>query len=197
MIIYTDILTGDEILADTWPMKEVENAVYEVDGKIITPTIGDIDIGANPSTEGGPGEALDTDIDPVVNVCHAFRLVKIEKEDKMDKKAYREHLKSAAPSKSLPVYLELLRALTSFLLEYMKKVAAALKDKGADEDKIKEFQTAVTKYSGKILSNYANYDLYMGNSVDPDGMHVLVDFREDGMTPYLTVWKHGLVEMKV
>lgn len=55
-------------------------------------------------------------------------------------------------------------------LEYMKKVVAALKDKGADDDKIKEFQTAVSKYSAKILSNYANYDLYMGNSMDPDGM---------------------------
>lgn len=27
--------------------------------------------------------------------------------------------------------------------------------------------------------------------------HVLVDFREDGVTPYLTIWKHGLVETKV
>ena len=26
---------------------------------------------------------------------------------------------------------------------------------------------------------------------------VLVDFREDGLTPYLTIWKHGLVETKV
>jgi hypothetical protein len=27
--------------------------------------------------------------------------------------------------------------------------------------------------------------------------HVLIDFREDGVTPYATVWKHGFKEVKV
>lgn len=27
--------------------------------------------------------------------------------------------------------------------------------------------------------------------------HVLIDFREDGVTPYATVWKHGFREVKV
>lgn len=27
--------------------------------------------------------------------------------------------------------------------------------------------------------------------------HVLIDFREDGTTPYATVWADGLKEMKV
>jgi hypothetical protein len=27
--------------------------------------------------------------------------------------------------------------------------------------------------------------------------YVLIDFREDGVTPYATVWKHGLKETKV
>lgn len=26
---------------------------------------------------------------------------------------------------------------------------------------------------------------------------VLLNYREDGMTPYLTYWKHGLKEMKL
>lgn len=26
---------------------------------------------------------------------------------------------------------------------------------------------------------------------------VLMNYREDGVTPFVTVWKHGLVEMKV
>lgn len=26
---------------------------------------------------------------------------------------------------------------------------------------------------------------------------VLLNYREDGVTPYVTVWKHGLDEMKV
>lgn len=27
--------------------------------------------------------------------------------------------------------------------------------------------------------------------------HILIDFREDGVTPFATLWKHGLVETKV
>jgi hypothetical protein len=27
--------------------------------------------------------------------------------------------------------------------------------------------------------------------------HVLIDFREDGVTPFATVWKHGFREVKV
>ena len=26
---------------------------------------------------------------------------------------------------------------------------------------------------------------------------VLMNYREDGVTPFVTVWKHGLIEMKV
>ena len=32
--------TGDEIVSDTWHLKEVDGAVYEIDGKMITKTIG-------------------------------------------------------------------------------------------------------------------------------------------------------------
>ena len=72
----------------------------------------------------------------------------------------------------------------------------------------------------KIIANYDNYDVLMGSSMDPNGMyvssllfpglsllelpanitvvrHVLIDFREDGITPFATIWKHGLVEEKV
>lgn len=31
----------------------------------------------------------------------------------------------------------------------------------------------------------------------PRSRVVLLNYREDGVTPYVIVWKHGLVEMKV
>ncbi len=52
----------------------------------------------------------------------------------------------------------------------MKKVMEGLKERGASEDYIKEFQTAAQKYSAKILANWENYDTYTGSSQDPDGM---------------------------
>lgn len=72
-----------------------------------------------------------------------------------------------------------------------------LKETGASEDKIKDFQATAQGGVKKILANYDNYDIYMGESMEEDSMYVLVDFREDGVTPYATVWKYGLEEYKV
>ena len=33
--------------------------------------------------------------------------------------------------------------------------------------------------------------------MEPEGMVALLNYREDGVTPYVTVWKHGLKEEKV
>lgn len=81
------------------------------------------------------------------------------------------------------------------LTEYCKKVLDKLKE--TDPEKAKEFQASAQGAVKKILANYDNYDLYMGESMQEDSMYVLVDFREDGTTPYATVWKYGLEEYKV
>ncbi len=52
----------------------------------------------------------------------------------------------------------------------MKKVKETMQQRGSDEAAIKEFQNAVSKYSGKILANWDNYDTYTGESQDPEGM---------------------------
>ena len=79
----------------------------------------------------------------------------------------------------------------------MKKVNEALKARGDGEDKIKAFQAGAQAAVKKILANYDNYDMYVGESMEEGSMYILVDFREDGVTPYATIWKHGLEEYKV
>ena len=69
--------------------------------------------------------------------------------------------------------------------------------KEIDPDKAKEFQSTAQGAVKKILGNYDNYDLYMGESMTEDSMYILVDFREDGTTPYATIWKYGLEDYKV
>ena len=71
-----------------------------------------------------------------------------------------------------------------------------LKEQGKDEE-AKAFQAGAPGAVKKILANYDNYDLYIGESMDVGSMYVLVDYREDGITPYATVWKYGLEEYKV
>ena len=100
----------------------------------------------------------------------------------------------------------------------MKKVKDAMKGKGASDDEIKEFEKGAQSFAKKIVGNFKDYEFLIGESMDPDGMYVaipplsnylnallisffyrviLLNYREDGITPYVTVWKHGLSEMKV
>src|ERR1700722_5351527 len=100
----------------------------------------------------------------------------------------------------------------------MKKVKEAMKEKGASDDEISAFQGGASTFAKKIVGNFKDYEFLIGESMDPDGMYVaisllsdylnvllisffyrviLLNYREDGITPYVTVWKHGLSEMKV
>jgi len=169
MIIFKDIITGDEIISDSYDLKEVDGTVYEADGKKIAVGGENIDIGANPSADDG-GEDLEDTTTTVLDIAHSFRL----NETQFDKKTYLSHLKT-----------------------YMKKVKEAMKAKGADDAEVKDFETKAQAYAKKIISNFKDYEFLIGESMDPDGMVILLNYREDGVTPYVVVWKHGLVEMKV
>jgi hypothetical protein len=52
----------------------------------------------------------------------------------------------------------------------MKKVKEALKGKGASEATITEFEKGAQSYAKKIVGNFKDYDFYIGESMDPDGM---------------------------
>ena len=54
----------------------------------------------------------------------------------------------------------------------MKKVVAGLKEKGASEEEVKTFQDGAGAYAKKIVANFKDYDFYVGESMDPDGMLV-------------------------
>jgi len=169
MIIYKDIITGDEIISDSYDLKEVDGVVYEVDCQMITLGAVDIDTGANASAEEAD-EGVEDGAQQVNNVVYSFRL----QSTSFDKKSYLSHLKT-----------------------YMKKVKETLKGKGASDETITEFEKGAQSYAKKIVANFKDFDFYIGESMDPDGMVILMNYREDGVTPFVTVWKHGLEEMKV
>ena len=52
----------------------------------------------------------------------------------------------------------------------MKKVKEQLKEKGAPEETIAEFEKGAQSYAKKIVGNFKDYDFYIGESMDPDGM---------------------------
>ena len=118
--------------------------MYEADCKKINIGGENIDIGANPSAEDGGGdEGVEDASQTVIDVVYSFRL----NETSFDKKSYLTHLK-----------------------DYMKKVKGAMKDSGASDDAVKEFETGAQAYAKKIVGNFKDYEFLIGESMDPDGM---------------------------
>ncbi|KAF8261388.1 translationally controlled tumor protein [Lactarius quietus] len=165
MLLYEDILTGDEMFSDAFPIKTVDSIVFEVNCQTITVKEGaDVNIGANPSAEEQE-EATEDGAKTVNNVVHSFRL----QPTSFDKKSYLTYLKA-----------------------YMKAVKAKL-----HEDAVETFEKDAQAYAKKIIANFKDYEFFTGESMNPDGMVALLNYREDGVTPYITFWKDGLKEVKL
>ncbi|KAK5654179.1 hypothetical protein OQA88_7610 [Cercophora sp. LCS_1] len=169
MIIYKDAITDDEIISDSYDLKEVDGVAYEVDCAMIIEDAVQVDTGANASAEEAE-EGLEDAAVKVNNVVHSFRL----QSTSFDKKSYLTYLKG-----------------------YMKAVKKHLQESGKTEEEVKDFETKAQGFAKKIIGNFKDWEFYTGESMNPDGMVVLLNYREDGTTPYVVVWKHGLKEMKV
>lgn len=90
MIVYTDLLTGDEMISDTYDLNEVEDGFFfEVEGNWATVGDVDVDIGANPSAEEAD-EGTESTSRKVVDVVDSFRLVE---QSGHDKKSFMGYIK--------------------------------------------------------------------------------------------------------
>merc|ERR1712198_151343 len=110
MKIYKDVFSGDELFSDTYPMKLVDNCMYEVYGKHITRTDDEIQLeGSNASADEGTESNSVSGVDLVLN----HRLV----ETGFGSKKY----------------------YTVYLKDYMKKVVKYLEDNGRGGE-VEEFK---------------------------------------------------------
>ncbi|KAH9951590.1 translationally controlled tumor-associated [Amylocystis lapponica] len=167
MLLYTDIISDDEMFSDAFPVKLVDDIVYEVDCQMITVKAGDVDIGANPSAED-QDESLEEGASQVNNVVYSFRL----QSTSFDKKSFLTYLKG-----------------------YMKTVKTALQEK--NPDRVDAFEKGAQAFAKKLVANFKDYEFYTGESMNPDGMIALLNYREDGITPYFIFWKDGVKEVKL
>ena len=77
----------------------------------------------------------------------------------------------------------------------MKKVKAHLAE--TDPNRVGAFEKAAQSYAKKIIANFKDWEFYTGDKMDPESMVVLLNYREDGTTPYLVFFKDGLKVEKV
>ncbi|XP_026439760.1 translationally-controlled tumor protein homolog [Papaver somniferum] len=76
MLVYQDLLTGDELLSDSFPYEEiVDGMLWQVEGKWVVQGAVDVNIGANPSAEGADAdEGVDDTAVKCVDIVDTFRL---------------------------------------------------------------------------------------------------------------------------
>ncbi|KAM4699930.1 translationally-controlled tumor protein [Discoglossus pictus] len=166
MIIYKDVITQDEMFSDIYKIKLCDDGLtYEVDGKMVTRTEGQIDnalIGGNASAEcpdEGTESSTITGVDIVLN--HKLQ------ETGFTKESYKQYIK-----------------------EYMKAIKAKLEE--SNPERVKPFMTGAAGKVKSILGNFKNYQFFTSEAMNPEGMVALLDFREDGATPYMIFFKDGL-----
>ncbi|XP_043556258.1 translationally-controlled tumor protein homolog [Chiloscyllium plagiosum] len=166
MKLYKCAVSGDEMFSDIYKIKEgARGIVYEVEGKVISRTEGSIDdtlIGGNASQEC-PTEQAETSTVSGVDIVLNHNL----KEISLAKADYRTHIKG-----------------------YMKQLRNRVQERNPDE--VKTFTENAQKVISEILNNFVDYQLFLGESLNSDGMIGLLNYREDGITPYMLFFKDGL-----
>ncbi|XP_008275425.1 translationally-controlled tumor protein homolog [Stegastes partitus] len=166
MIIYKCKITNDEMFSDIYKITESANGFFiEVEGKSVTRTEGEIDdslIGGNASAEEAQ-ECNDTNSVSGVDIVLNHNL----QETCFDKKGFQGYLKG-----------------------YMKAIKTSLQE--SEPDRVESFMTEAQLGAKTILANFKNYQFFTGSSMNPDGAVGLLDFREDGITPYMLFIKDGL-----
>ena len=75
---------------------------------------------------------------------------------------------------------------------YLKKLLEKI-----PEDRKEEFKAQAQAVFKVITAKFADWEFFVGESLNPDGMVALMDYREDGVTPYMWFFVDGLVEEKM
>ena len=77
----------------------------------------------------------------------------------------------------------------------MKKILAHLEEKNPARAAV--FKGAAQAAIKKVMDSFKDWEFFQGESMNQDGMVALLNYREDGVTPYMLFFRDGLVEEKV
>ncbi|KAL7145334.1 hypothetical protein ABFS83_07G075100 [Erythranthe nasuta] len=167
MLVYQDLLTGDELLSDSFPYKEIENGgLWEVDGKWVVTGSVDVDIGANPSAEGGgEDEGVDDQAVKVVDIVDTFRL---QEQPPFDKKQFVAYIK-----------------------KYIKLLSAKL-----EGEQLEQFKKTIEGATKFLLGKIKDLQFFVGESMHDDSTLVFAYYKEGATDPTFLYFPHGLKEIK-
>lgn len=170
MLLFVDIISGDEMFTDANKYKVVHEVFYEIECKfkIFGPDNVVLE-GANASAEGGDEDTpISSESTSGIDVVKSNRLAATG----FNKKSYMVHIK-----------------------DYLKAVATKLEAEGK-VDVTEWKKKASTALKEVILPKINDWQFYNGESENPEGMVALLDYRGDN-EPYMLVWKDALEQQKL
>ncbi|XP_062067974.1 translationally-controlled tumor protein-like [Lepus europaeus] len=164
MIIYRDLISHDEMFSNIYKIWEIAGRLcLEVEGKMVSRPEGNIDDSLIGGNASAEGEGIESTVITGVDIVMNHHL----QETSFTKEAYEKYIK-----------------------DYMKSIKGKLEE--LRPERVKPFMTGAAEQIKHILANFKNSQFYIGENMNPDGMVALLDYREDGVTPFMIFFRDGL-----
>lgn len=164
MIVYKDIISGDEMMTDSFQHNSVVgsdgntvNGIFEVESSNIVKGEDNIDIGCGNAFGSTEEEQVDSSVEKVNNIVDSFKYTEIPFGSKGELKEY--------------------------LKTYVRAVRAKLKEIGLPQPEIKEFMAQAPAIVMFILSKYNDMQTFAGESMDPDAGMAFGYYKDGAVSP--------------
>jgi len=182
MLIYKDLISGDEMFSDVYKTELLFDCLYRIESKLCNKDVGvdDSKFGFNASAEATDDDQCTTDGPvKVIDLCDRHQL---QETQFGSKKEFMTYMKG-----------------------YVKRVKEKLDEKVADGEIDPEYVTTFTSNAAKAVKHlqgkFDNLCFYVGSNMDYDGMIPVMENEEPdcagGDPKYIFYFfKHGLIEEK-
>lgn len=175
MIVYKDIISGDEMMTDSFQHNSVVgkdgntvSGLFEVESSNVVKGEENIDIGCG-NAFGGTEDEVDSSVEKVNNIVDSFNYTEIPFGSKGELKEY--------------------------LKTYVRGVRAKLKESGLPQPEIKEFMAQAPAIVMFILSKYDDMQTFAGESMDPDAGMAFGYYKDGAVCPtFLYITKALIAE---
>jgi len=180
MIIYKDIISGDELFSDAFEIEEnFQGAFYKLKPKKIKVGATQLDgaaFGFNASEEGGEDEGVD---DSAV-------VMKWDVED-------QHQLETVPPFANSKEFVK------GYFKEYCKKVKGILEEDGKEDEAkewMKQAASGLTFMKKQLTNKDDGYELFIGQKQDYEGSMGYINWDENDEA-FMLFFKHAIVAEKV
>ena len=177
MIVYKDILSGDEMMTDSFSQNNVIDdkgdiiyGMFEVESSMNSKGSENIDIGCGNAFGGGEDDNELTSSEKVNNIIESFKYTEVPFSNKTEFKQY--------------------------LKDYVRSVRAKLKEKGTPQPEIKEFMAQAPSIVMFLMSKFSDMQTFAGESMTAEGGMAFGYYKENAHCPTFLYIKKALESEK-